>query len=496
MAGREFTRGAGILMSITSLPTAYGIGTMGQDAFDFVDLLVDLKQRYWQVLPLGPTSFGDSPYQSFSAFAGNPYLIDLQTLIKEKLITKVEVESYKWGNKEDDIDYAILFENRFKVLRAACDRFDFENEKFKEFCKEESYWLDDYSFFMAMKTFSNNEGWLDWPEEIRNRTEAGLKEYGKKLELDIRFWKFCQFKFFEQWMKLKAYANKKGIQIIGDIPLYVALDSADVWVGREDFQLDKNGCPTLVAGCPPDAFSDDGQKWGNPLYDWDEMELNNFRWWKSRMKANAKLYDVIRIDHFIGVVRYYSIPAYDDNAKNGRWRKGPGKKLTDAIEEVLGDGKIIAEDLGVSVPGVKKLMDKTGWPGMKILQFAFDGNTSHDYLPHNYNNRNIVVYAGTHDNETLVGYFRDKTEYELAFLYEYLNITSKDEIADALIRLAYSSTANVVIFQMQDLLKLGNEARMNLPSTVGKNWRWRALRDSLDDERRTWIRTMAIIYRR
>jgi 4-alpha-glucanotransferase len=297
-------------------------------------------------------------------------------------------------------------------------------------------------------------------------------------------------------MKLKAYANKKGIQIIGDIPLYVALDSADVWVDREEFQLDKNGCPTLVAGCPPDAFSDDGQKWGNPLYDWDIMEQNGFDWWKKRMIANAKLYDVIRIDHFIGVVRYYSIPVNDDNAKNGRWRKGPGKKLTDAIEEVLGAGKIIAEDLGVSVPGVKKLMDKTGWPGMKILQFAFDGNTSHDYLPHNYNSRNIVVYAGTHDNETLVGYFRDKTEYELAFLYEYLNINSKEEIADALIRLAYSSTANVVIFQMQDLLKLGNEARMNLPSTVGKNWRWRALRDSLDDERRTWIRTMAIIYRR
>lgn len=496
MAGKEFTRGAGILMSITSLPTAYGIGTMGQDAFDFVDLLVDLKQRYWQVLPLGPTSFGDSPYQSFSAFAGNPYLIDLHTLIKEKLITKAEVESLSWGNKEDDIDYAILFENRFKVLNSACGRFDFENEKFLKFSKEESYWLDDYSFFMAMKTFSNNDGWMDWPEEIRNRNDKSLNQQQKKLEKEIRFWKFCQFKFFEQWMKLKTYANKKGIQIIGDIPLYVALDSADVWVNREDFQLDKNGCPTLVAGCPPDAFSDDGQKWGNPLYDWDAMEQNGFAWWKKRMLANAKLYDVIRIDHFIGVVRYYSIPANDDNAKNGRWRKGPGKKLTDAIEEVLGDGKIIAEDLGVSVPGVKKLMDKTGWPGMKILQFAFDGNTSHDYLPHNYTSRNIVVYAGTHDNETLVGYFRDKTEYELAFLYEYLNINSKEEIADALIRLAYSSTANVVIFQMQDLLKLGNEARMNLPSTVGKNWRWRALRDSLDDERRTWIRTMAIIYRR
>ena len=345
MAGKEFTRGAGILMSITSLPTAYGIGTMGQDAFDFVDLLVDLKQRYWQVLPLGPTSFGDSPYQSFSAFAGNPYLIDLHTLIKEKLITKAEVESLSWGNKEDDIDYAILFENRFKVLNSACGRFDFENEKFLKFSKEESYWLDDYSFFMAMKTFSNNDGWMDWKEEIRNRNDKSLNQYQKKLEKEIRFWKFCQFKFFEQWMKLKAYANKKGIQIIGDIPLYVALDSADVWVNREDFQLDKNGCPTLVAGCPPDAFSDDGQKWGNPLYDWDAMEQNGFAWWKKRMLANAKLYDVIRIDHFIGVVRYYSIPANDDNAKNGRWRKGPGKKLTDAIEEVLGDGKIIAEDL-------------------------------------------------------------------------------------------------------------------------------------------------------
>ena len=496
MAAKEFTRGAGILMSITSLPTAYGIGTMGQDAFDFVDLLVDLKQKYWQVLPLGPTSFGDSPYQSFSAFAGNPYLIDLEILVKEKLLTKTEIDSFNWGSKDDDIDYAILFENRFKILQTAFSRFDTGLKEFKDFMEKQKIWLEDYSFFMAMKTFSQNHEWLAWPEKIKNRVPVMLEEYELKLVDSILFWKFCQYKFFEQWHKLKKYANKKGIQIIGDIPLYVALDSADVWANRALFQLDRTGKPTRVAGCPPDAFSDDGQKWGNPLYDWDEMEKAEFIWWRRRMSANAELYDIVRIDHFIGVVRYYSIPVDDPNAKNGRWRKGPGKKLTDAIDSSIGNSRIIAEDLGVTVPGVKKLMDRTGWPGMKILQFAFDGNTSHDYLPHNYTNRNIVVYAGTHDNETLVGFFRDRTEYELAFLYEYLIISSKEEIPDALIRLSYSSTANVVIFQMQDLLQLGNEARMNLPSTVGSNWRWRALKEGLSEERRTWIRTMAIIYRR
>lgn len=496
MESKAFTRGAGILLPVASLPSDYGIGTLGDAAYSFVDLLVDLRQKYWQVLPLGPTSFGDSPYQSFSAFAGNPYLIDLNTLVREGLLTKEEITGYKWGGEEDDIDYATIFQNRFQVLQKAFERFDRKEKEFKKFCEENEEWLSDYSFFMALKTFSGDRGWLQWEEGLRNREPDILKEYEVKLADQIQFWKFCQYKFFSQWNKLKKYANARGIRIIGDIPLYVALDSADVWAHREEFLLNKDGTPDVVAGCPPDAFSEDGQKWGNPIYDWDRMGKEDFSWWRRRMKSSAMLYDIIRIDHFIGIVRYYSIPAEDATARGGKWNKGPGKKLTDAIEQAVGKSQIIAEDLGVSVPGVKKLMAKTGWPGMKVLLFAFDGNTANEFLPHNYTDTNAVVYAGTHDNDTVVGYFRDKTEYELAFLYEYLGISSKEEIPDAVIRLAYSSIADVVIMQMQDILKLGNEARMNLPSTVGKNWRWRFKKDGLTEERRTWLRTLATIYRR
>lgn len=495
MEAKEFTRGAGILLSITSLSSPYGIGTLGDAAYKFVDLLVDLRQKYWQVLPLGPTSFGDSPYQSFSAFAGNPYLIDLDILVKEGLLKKEEIRSFNWETDRKDVDYATLYENRFQVLKMAYARFQ-GKEDYISFTEENSFWLEEYSLFMALKSHFDNKDWMQWDKKIRNRESKALEEYRSKLSDEIGFWKFCQFKFFEQWKVLKNYANSRGIQIIGDIPLYVAQDSADVWAGRELFLLNEDGAPTVVAGCPPDAFSEDGQRWGNPIYNWDRMEKDGFSWWKKRMSANAALYDVIRIDHFIGVVRYYSIPANEQTAKGGKWNKGPGKKLTDAIESAIGDSRIIAEDLGVAVPGVKKLMTKTGWPGMKILLFAFDGNTANEHLPHNYRDTNCVVYAGTHDNDTIVGYFRDKTEYELAYLYEYLNISSKEELPDAFIRLAYSSIANVVILQMQDILKLGNEARMNLPSTVGTNWRWRVGEETLSEERRAWIRTMATIYRR
>ena len=498
MEAKEFTRGAGILLSITSLSSPYGIGTLGEAAYKFVDLLVDLRQKYWQVLPLGPTSFGDSPYQSFSAFAGNTYLIDLDILVKEGLLKKEEINSFNWGNDRTDVDYATLYENRFQVLQKAYEKFKVRErkEEYISFEQSNEFWLDDYSFFMALKTFSDNKEWMQWDEKLKNRDSRAMEEYREKFSDEIGFWKFCQFKFFEQWKKLRKYANSRGIQIIGDIPLYVAQDSADVWAGREQFLLDEEGNPTVVAGCPPDAFSDDGQRWGNPIYNWEAMEKDGFTWWKERMRANAALYDIIRIDHFIGVVRYYSIPASEMTAKGGKWNKGPGKKLTDAIESAIGTGKIIAEDLGSVVPGVRKLMTKTGWPGMKVLLFAFDGNTANEHLPHNFQTTNCIVYAGTHDNDTVVGYFRDKTEYQLAYLYEYLNISSKEELPDAFIRLAYSSIADVVILQMQDILKLGNEARMNLPSTVGRNWRWRLGEDTLSEERRAWIRTMATIYRR
>ncbi len=496
MKGSRMTRGAGILLAVTSLPSPYGIGTMGKEAFRFVDMLADLRQKYWQVLPIGPTSFGDSPYQSFSAFAGNPYLIDLDILIEEGLLLQEEVDSYNWGSREDEVDYELIYNSRFKVLKSAFERFDKGSEDFKDFCEMEAEWLEDYSMYMALKDEAGGREWLLWEEGLKNRDEKTLGKYRELLKEEILFWKFLQYKFFEQWNELKSYANEHGIQIIGDIPLYVALDSADVWAGRDLFRLNGQGEPVEVAGCPPDAFSDDGQKWGNPLYDWEKMETDGFAWWGRRMKANGRLFDIIRIDHFIGVARYYSIPAADSNARNGKWNKGPGRKLTDMIEKVLGSNRIIAEDLGVAVPAVKKLLAKTGWPGMKIMLFAFDGNTANEHLPHNYYDGNLVVYAGTHDNETIVGYFRDKTAYELAFLYEYLNIQKKKDIPDAVMRLAYASVADVVIMQMQDLLKLGNEARMNFPSTVGCNWKWRVPKDSLSEERRTWIRTMALLHRR
>lgn len=492
----RMTRGAGILLAVTSLPSPYGIGTMGKEAFRFVDTLNDLRQKYWQVLPIGPTSFGDSPYQSFSAFAGNPYLIDLDILIAEGLLKQEEVDGYNWGNKKDDVDYALIYESRFKVLKSAFERFDAQDEAYKKFCKENEDWLEDYSLYMAVKDEMNGSEWLLWEDGLRDREAGVLERYKELLKEQIAFWMFLQYKFFAQWNALKSYANEQGIRIIGDIPLYVALDSADVWANREQFKLNEEGRPIEVAGCPPDAFSDDGQKWGNPLYDWEKMESEGFGWWKKRMEANGRLFDIIRIDHFIGVAKYYSIPAEDETARNGRWNKGPGKKLTDMIEKTLGKNRIIAEDLGVAVPAVKKLLAKTGWPGMHVLLFAFDGNTANEHLPHNYADGNLVVYAGTHDNETVVGYFRDKTEYELAYLYEYLNIKKKADIPDAVIRAAYASVADIVIMQMQDLLKLGNEARMNFPSTVGTNWRWRALKGSLGEERRAWIRTMTLLYRR
>ena len=496
METKRFARGAGILLPITSLPSPYGIGTLGQEAYQFVDLLTDLRQRYWQVLPIGPTSYGDSPYQAFSAFAGNPYLIDLEMLYKDGLIELSDIRSFFWGSNEREIDYAVLHKNRFSILRLAYERFDKSNISFRIFCEKEQEWLADYSLFMSVKMHFQEKEWSLWDLDIRNRTSAGLEKYSSLLCQEIDFWNFCQYKFYEQWTILKNYANRKGIEIIGDIPLYVALDSSDVWANKRLFLLDQDGNPMEVAGCPPDAFSQDGQKWGNPLYDWKWMESDGFSWWKKRMEANTKLYDIIRIDHFIGIVRYYSIPARDKTARLGRWNRGPGKKLTDAIMEVIGNKKIIVEDLGVAVPGVQKLIAKTGWPNMKILQFAFDGNTAHEFLPHNYRDENIVVYGGTHDNETLVGYFREKTDYELAFMYAYLNIQNKDEIPDALIRLAYSSIANVVIFQIQDILKLGNEARTNFPSTVGQNWKFRIWKNCMDENRRTWIRTIAAIYRR
>ena len=490
-------RGAGILLPISSLPSNYGIGTFGKEAYQFVDDLAEAQQTFWQVLPVGPTSFGDSPYQSFSAFAGNPYFIDLDYLVNEGLITKEDITSKEWGDNPEDISYATIFENRFDVLRTAfANSKHKDTEEYKEFCENSTYWLDDYSLYMAIKCKFNNDEWSLWDDDIKYREEAALKKYKKELAEDIDFWKFCQFKFFEQWNELKEYANEKGIQIIGDIPLYVSMDSSDVWVHGRLFELDERKNPINVAGVPPDCFSEFGQSWGNPFYDWDAMEKVDFSWWRERMKANASLYDVIRIDHFIGVVRYYRIPSDCPTAVDGAWKKGPGKKLTDAIVESIGEAKIIAEDLGIVVQSVRDLMAETGWPGMKIMQFAFGSGNMNNNLPHTYTNSNMLVYGGTHDNETLVGYFETADEEEIEFTCKYLNVESVDEIPDAIIRSAYASTADVAIMQMQDILGLDNSARMNLPSSVGQNWRWRLTPGQFTDEHIDYLRDLAETYGR
>lgn len=497
MQGYEWKRAAGVLMSISSLPSPYGIGTLGKAAYNFADWLKKAGQAYWQVLPVGPTGLGDSPYQSFSAFAGNPYFIDLDILIKEGLLKRKDVKDIKWGIREEETDYGLIYMNRFKVLRKAYSASNHRNESsYVKFCKEQAFWLDDYALYMALKEHFDNKSWLDWDKDIRFREETALKKYTEELKEDIDYWKFCQFKFYEQWNSLKEYVNNLGIKIIGDIPLYMSLDSADVWADNHLFKMNEERRPTHVAGVPPDCFSEDGQLWGNPIYDWDTMAAEDYRWWRRRIEACERLYDIIRIDHFIGIVRYYEIRAGRKNAKIGRWRKGPGAELTNLIQEISKDSGIIAEDLGVIVPKVRKLIDRMGWPGMKILGFAFDGNADNEYLPHNYRDSNYVLYGGTHDNDTLRGFVDKLSKKELKQIYDYLNVDSIEDIPKAMIRCGYASTASTAIFQMQDILGLGAEARMNEPATVGRNWRWRLTKEQFRTADAAYLKKLAEVYGR
>ncbi len=493
---RALKRGAGLLLPISSLPSPYGIGTLGKEAYKFVDYLVEAGQKYWQVLPVGPTSYGDSPYQSFSAFAGNPYFIDLDYLVEEGLITKAQIKKFPWGDNAEYIDYATVYGSRFQILRMAFNNSTYaETKEYAQFEKDNEYWLDDYSLYMAVKFKFDNQEWSKWDYDIKARQPEAIDRYKEELKDDIAFWKFCQFKFFEQWNKLRVYANESGIEIIGDIPIYVAMDSADVWAHKDLFELDEDFEQINVAGVPPDAFSEDGQLWGNPLYNWNRMEECDFEWWKQRMASNSKIYDYIRIDHFIGVVNYYSIEAGCENAKEGVWRQGPGKKLTDAIDSAIGDAKIIAEDLGIVSPAVRELLAETGYPGMNIIEFAFDGGPTNSHLPHNYK-PNSLVYGGTHDNETVVGYFSSRSAADLKYAYKYLGVTKKSEIPAAVLRAAYASVAAIAIFQVQDILELGNEARMNTPSTVGDNWKWRMLKGSLTKKKAKELKELAEFYAR
>lgn len=472
-------RRSGILMSISSLPSEYGIGTMGKEARKFVDFLVKAGQTYWQILPVCPTSYGDSPYQSFSSFAGNPYFIDLKLLCKDRLLTKQECESYFWGKKETEADYGVLYENRYDLLKKAYIRFlAKEPEDFLSFCEEEADWLDDYAVFMALKDAHGGRAWGEWERELRFR-EAGAMDAAKNRHADkIRFYKMLQYLFFKQWRGLKEYANQNGIQIIGDVPIYVSMDSADVWANPGQFYLDGDLRPVEVAGCPPDAFSADGQLWGNPLFRWDVMKQDGYGWWIRRIRAMSRLYDVVRIDHFRGFDSYYAIPAQAQTARIGMWREGPGMDLFRALEQTLGKLDIIVEDLGFLTPSVLKLVQDSGFPGMKVLQFAFDPREESDYLPHNYNSHS-VVYTGTHDNDTTMGWVKTAPKECVNFAKQYLNLTKEEGYNWGMARGAWASVSDLAVVPMQDLLGLGSDARMNTPSTLGGNWTWRASADQI-----------------
>ena len=475
-------RASGILMPIFSLPSEYGIGTFGKEAYNFVDFLKKSGQRYWQILPLGITGFGNSPYQSISSYAGNPLFIDLELLCEQKLIDKSLIEALDWGGDLSCVDYDKVKSNKYKVLRTAYINFKSSAiTDYSLFEEKNAYWLEDYAVFSALKDKYGDVSFEKWEKEIVNREEKAMKELKAQLSDEIGFYKFIQYIFSKQWFKLKEYANSNGILIVGDIPIYVAFDSADVWSDRNQFLLDEELKPKAVAGCPPDAFSEDGQLWGNPLYDWSYMKNDGYSWWIKRIDYCTKLYDVVRIDHFRAFSAYYSIPYGDKTAVNGVWKKGPGRKLFDALKQTLGSLNVIAEDLGTIDDDVRKLLKYTGFPGMKVLQFAFDKESESSYLPHNIIERNCFVYTGTHDNDTAIGYMNSLSEDELKFVKDYLNIGENMSFNWSLIKTAMASSADTVILQMQDFLGLDNTARINTPGTTVNNWQWRIDSACLND---------------
>lgn len=492
-------RSSGILMHISSLPSPYGIGTLGADAYAFADFLKAAGQKYWQILPLGPTGYGDSPYQTVSAFAGNPYFIDLDMLVQDGLLTKEEVNGVFWGSDPTRVDYGALYAGRGGLLRLAYQRgWQRDATAVETFRVENAFWLRDYALFTAAKQHFGMRSWTEWEDDdLRfRRNNAVLCRYEEQLQDDIRCCIYTQFLFFRQWEALRSYVHSLGIKILGDVPIYVPLDSADVWAEGEYFQLNELHCPTEVAGVPPDYFTADGQLWGNPLYDWDRMRADGFRWWIRRLKAAAGLYDVVRIDHFRGLESYWAVPYGDATARNGRWRKGPGEDFVIAIKTALPSLDIIAEDLGFLTPEVLALREFSGWPGMKILQFAFDARGESEYLPHKYGH-NCVCYVGTHDNATIGQWVQEATVDELMFARDYLGLNHREGYAMGILRGGMGSPADLFVAQLADWLVLGPEARMNVPGRLGGgNWCWRARKDAANGNLAKKIFRMTKMYGR
>lgn len=489
-------RSSGILMPMSSLPSPHGIGTMGKSAYDFVDFLAQAGQKYWQLLPLGPTSFGDSPYSSFSTFAGNPYYIDLDFLVKDGLLENTDFSTVDWGDDPSLTDYGKIYENRYRILRKAFSvgKKTLESE-LASFREANASWIENYALFMSVKVKNGMKSWLEWPDEIRKRLPETVERYCSELSEDIEFWVFLQFLFFRQWNALRSYANGKGIGFIGDVPIYVAMDSADIWSEPQFFQLDEDLRAVEVSGCPPDAFNDDGQLWGNPLYDYDRMQADGFGWWIRRIEGVSKLYDVIRIDHFRGFESYWSVPAEDENARGGRWKKGPGMALVGVLTSWFPSLTFIAEDLGYTTPEVMKLLNDSGLPGMKVLEFAFDAHGDSAYLPHSCQ-ANSSMYIGTHDNDTVNGWLETLSDEDRTFAAEYIHLTEGEGWCWGLIRTGMASASNLFVMQIQDILELPGSCRINTPGIPMGNWCWRMLPGVTNKELAEKLCHLTELYRR
>ena len=492
-------RGSGILMHISSLPNQYGIGTFGKEAYSFIDFLVKSKQKYWQILPLGPTSFGDSPYQSPSSFALNPYFIDFEDLEMKGFLHQDDYINIDLGSDSDQVDFYKIYLNKESILRKAYTRKDLiSSQKFEEFLQANKIWLEDYALYMALKKHFDYRAWEYWDEDIKHRYPEALHHYKERYHDEIGYFQFTQYIAYVQWFSLKSYANQNGIQIIGDIPIYASADSADTWSLAPSgiFQFTRDFTPVCVAGCPPDYFSKDGQYWGNTVYDWQKNKETGYEWWIHRTKNALMIYDWVRIDHFRGFESYWEVPYGSPTAASGSWKAGPGLDFIEALKRALGDVKIIAEDLGYMTDTVKDFLLKSGFPGMKVLGFAFDSLSDNDYLPHNYG-KNCIAYTGTHDNDTTLGWFSHANNDQIAFAERYLKLDQMEGYHWGMIRGALSSTAFLSVIPMQDYLGLGSEARMNTPATLGgSNWRWRMKAGSTSEELAKKIADMTQLYGR